>query len=258
MQREPLTPRRLAALAAVGALAGLMSGLFGVGGGLVVVPVLAWAGLAQKEAAATSMAAIIPISLVSVTAYARGGDVDWLAGLLLAVGFALGAQLGSRLLSALPERFLRWFFVVFILVIIATQLVSIPSRDATIAHSPVKALLLAGLGVGVGFLGTLLGLGGGAIMVPALAVAFGASDLIARGTSLLAMFPGAIAATVPNARRGLVDLRSGLAIGLSACLFTPLGNAIATRLSPTANTLLFASYLALILAMSVRTALRAK
>ena len=225
---------------------------------MVVVPVLAWSGLSQKQAAATSMAAIIPISLVSVSVYARGGNVDWIAGILLAAGFAVGAQLGSRLLSSLSERFLRWFFVAFILVVIVSQLVSIPSRDATISHSPLKAAVLALVGVGVGLLGTLLGLGGGAIMVPALSVAFGASDLIARGTSLLAMFPGAIAATVPNARRGLVDLRSGLAIGLAACLFTPIGNLVATRLTPTANTLLFASYLTVILAMSVRTALRAK
>ncbi len=248
----------VAGVLAVGALAGLMSGLFGVGGGLVVVPILAWAGLPQREAAATSMAAIIPISLVSVASYALGANIDWIAGLLLALGFAGGAQIGSRLLTRLPERFLRWFFVAFTVAIIASQLASIPSRDAVIALTPLKGAGLVAVGVAVGVLGTLLGLGGGAMMVPALSIVFGASDLVARGTSLLAMFPGAISATIPNARRGLVDLRTGLAIGLAACLFTPVGNLAATRLSPAANTYLFAGYLAVILAMSIRSALKAK
>lgn len=256
MGRGPLTGKKIAGLAAVGAVAGLMSGLFGVGGGLVAVPILAWSGLPQREAAATSMAAIIPISLVSVSSYALGGNVDWIAGLLLAAGFAGGAQIGSRLLSSLSERFLRWFFVFFTVAIIISQLISIPSRDATIELTAFKAVGLVVVGVGVGLLGTLLGLGGGAMMVPALSVIFGASDLIARGTSLLAMFPGAISATIPNARRGLVDVRAGLAIGLAACLFTPLGNLIATHLTPTANTYLFAGYLVVILAMALRTALR--
>lgn len=242
-------------MVAVGAAAGLTSGLFGVGGGLVIVPALVWLGMTQRRASATSMAAIIPISAVAVLSYAFHGDVDWAAGFLMTLGFVIGAQIGARLLHFFSEKLLRWIFVVFVSFIIASQLITIPARDAHIDLSVLTGLAMVVCGIAVGSLASLLGVGGGAMMVPAFISLFSASDLIARGTSLLAMIPGSISATIPNTRKKLVEHKYALIVGVSACVFSPLGNLVATHLSPHANSILFAAYLTFILLRSLWAAL---
>lgn len=240
---------------AVGAAAGLTSGLFGVGGGLVIVPALVWLGMTQRRAAATSMAAIIPISTVAVLSYAFHGDVDWVAGILMTLGFVIGAQIGARLLHYFSEVLLRWIFVVFVSFIIVSQLISIPARDAHISLSVSTGIFMVLCGIAVGTLASLLGVGGGAMMVPAFISLFGASDLIARGTSLFAMIPGSVSATIPNARKKLVEHKYALMVGVSACVFSPIGNLIASHLTPHVNAILFAAYLTFILLRSLWAAI---
>ena len=191
-------------LLVVGVVSGLLSGLFGIGGGTVIVPALVLVGLTQRQAAATSLAAIVPTSISGVVSYATAGDVDWIAALLLACGMVAGSQIGSWLLSRLPEVFLRWFYAAFLVFVIVSQVVFTPLRDSAIHLHVVTGILLVALGVVIGVLSGLLGIGGGAVAVPSLSLLFGASDLIARGTSLLAMFPSAIAGTAANWKRGLV------------------------------------------------------
>ena len=70
-------------LVIVGMIVGLLSGMFGIGGGTVIVPVLVWLGLSQRHAAATSMLAIVPTSISGVISYAHNGNVDWVAAALL-------------------------------------------------------------------------------------------------------------------------------------------------------------------------------
>ena len=90
----------------------------------------------------------------------------------------------------------------------------------------------------VAAVGRALGVGGGAICVPALSILFGASDLIARGTSLLSMFPNAMTTTVANVRRKMVHAKAGLIIGIVAALTAPLGTWIAGAMSPRAGGIL--------------------
>ena len=242
-------------MVAVGVIAGLTSGLFGVGGGIVIVPALVWLGMTQRRASATSLATVVPISIVALFSYASHGDVAIFPGILMTIGFLIGAQIGARLLDRFSEKLLRWIFVVFIVLLIVSQLISIPERDAQIDLNILTALAIVACGIVVGTLAPLLGIGGGTIMVPAFISLFGASDLIARGTSLLAMFPGALSASITNARKKLFDYKYALIMGVSACLFSPLGNLIATHLSPRANAILFATYLGLILIRSLWAAL---
>ena len=93
-------------------------------------------------------------------------------------------------------------------------------------------------------------------MVPALSVLFGASDLIARGTSLLAMFPSAITGTTANWKRKLVHLKNGLTIGITAAIVAPLGTVIAGALTPRMGANLFAIYLTVLLVRSLWTAIK--
>lgn len=249
--------RSIIVLIVVGMLVGVLSGTFGIGGGTVIVPALVWLGLSQRNAAATSMLAIVPTSISGVISYATGGHVDWLAAALLFCGMFIGGQIGSWLLSRLPELVLRWIFVAFLVFVVINQVSFVPSRDHQIVMTVATGVCLALLGVVIGMLAGLLGIGGGALAVPALSILFGASDLIARGTSLLAMFPNSITTSVANMKRNLVHVKAALIIGLVAAVTAPLGTWIAGEVSPRVGAIMFACYLCVLLVRSVFVAVKA-
>lgn len=244
-------------LIVVGLLVGVLSGMFGIGGGTVIVPALVWLGLSQRNAAATSTLAIVPTSISGVVSYATGGHVDWLAAVLLFCGMFVGGQIGSWLLSRLPELVLRWIFVAFLVFVVINQVSFVPSRDHQIAMSVTTGICLALLGVIIGTLAGLLGIGGGALAVPSLSILFGASDLIARGTSLLAMFPNSITTSAANLKRRLAHVRTALIIGVTAAVTAPLGTWIAGEVSPRVGAIMFACYLCVLLVRSVFVAVKA-
>lgn len=244
-------------LIVVGMLVGVLSGMFGIGGGTVIVPALVWLGLSQRNAAATSTLAIVPTSISGVISYATGGHVDWLAAALLFCGMFIGGQIGSWLLSRLPELALRWIFVVFLVFVVVDQVSFVPSRDHQIAMTVATGVCLALLGVVIGMLAGLLGIGGGALAVPALSILFGASDLVARGTSLLAMFPNSITTSAANLKRRLAHVKTALIIGVTAAVTAPLGTWIAGAVSPRVGAIMFACYLCVLLVRSVFVAVKA-
>lgn len=96
----------------VGIFAGVVSGLLGVGGGVVLVPGLVWMGANQRRAIANSLLAIIPISIVGVAVYylAAGHHVRFDLGVLLAIGGIVGARLGAVIAHRVSERQLRIAF----------------------------------------------------------------------------------------------------------------------------------------------------
>lgn len=232
---------------AIGLIAGLLSGMFGVGGGTVIVPMLVLLlGFDQRLAAGTSLAAIVPTATVGVIAYATTGSVAWIPALILAGGAVIGAQIGTWLLARLNQNALRWAFVAFLVVVIVMLFVVVPSRDAVLELTWLVGLGLVGLGLFTGIMAGLLGVGGGVIVVPALMFLFGTSDLVAKGTSLLMMIPTAISGTIGNARRKNVDLVAALCIGVAACATTALGAFFATHLEPFVANILFAAFLTFI------------
>lgn len=246
--------RSIIVLIVVGMLVGVLSGMFGIGGGTVIVPALVWLGLSQRNAAATSTLAIVPTSISGVVSYATGGHVDWLAAVLLFCGMFVGGQIGSWLLS---ELVLRWIFVAFLVFVVINQVSFVPSRDHQIAMSVTTGICLALLGVIIGTLAGLLGIGGGALAVPSLSMLFGASDLIARGTSLLAMFPNSITTSAANLKRKLAHVKTALIIGVTAAVTAPLGTWIAGEVSPRVGAIMFACYLCVLLVRSVFVAVKA-
>lgn len=252
---EPKGAKYILTCLGIGLLAGLLSGLFGVGGGTVIVPLLVLVlAYNQRLAAGTSLAAIIPIASVGVISYAIHGSVAWIPGLILAAGAVVGAQIGTWLLPRVPLAALRWSFIGFLVVVIVSLFIVVPSRDAGL---PLNAFTIAGLvvlGVATGTVAGLIGVGGGIVVVPALMLLFGTSDLIAKGTSLLMMIPTAISGTVGNLRRGNVDLLAAALIGIAACTTTALGAWLATVVDPFWGNVLFAAFLTFIaVQLGVRT-----
>ena len=119
--REPR--RRLdAQLVAIGVVGGLLSGLLGIGGGVIMVPLLVlWAGFGQRDAHAISLGAIIPISIAGIVTFGIAGRVNWLDALALAVGAVAGARIGAALLARADERVLKIVFGCFLVAAAVTM-----------------------------------------------------------------------------------------------------------------------------------------
>ncbi len=115
------------ALLAIGLTGGLLGGLLGVGGGFIMIPLMVmYTPLTQKQAQATSLAAIVPIAIVGAVLYytaSRHPQVDLRFAVLLVIGTVAGAYVGARVMSRLPERLLKQIFAVLLVLIGIKELV---------------------------------------------------------------------------------------------------------------------------------------
>jgi uncharacterized membrane protein YfcA len=237
-------------------LGGLLSGMFGVGGGVVMVPLLIWvARLDQRRASATSLAAIIPTAAIGASTYGVRGHLAVGTAAIVAAGAMAGAWAGARVLRKIKLSVLSWAFVALLAATAGFMAFHTPERSAAPPLDLGRGLGLAALGLAMGLAAGLFGIGGGVIAVPALMGLFGAGDLVARGTSLLVMAPSAITGTVTNWRGGLVDPRAGLVTGAAAAAASLGGAALAFLVSPKTGNTLFAVLLAVSAAqLAVRAA----
>ena len=106
---------RLARLAAIGTLAGVFSGLFGIGGGSIIVPLLIlWMGYGEREATGTSLAAIALIAALAAGGHALYGNVDALAALLIGMPAVGGVLAGTAVQQRIPERAVSGVFAVLL------------------------------------------------------------------------------------------------------------------------------------------------
>lgn len=241
----------------LGIAAGLLSGLFGIGGGTIIVPALVlWLGMPQKLAAGTSVTAILPTAVIGAISYAVQGNVDWIAALCLAVGIVIGAQLGTYLLARLPVSVIQWAFMIFLLVVIVSLWFVVPQREDQIGINVLTSALLVLTGFITGVLSGVLGVGGGIVVVPVLMFFFGANDLTAKGSSLVMMIPGSVSGTLGNLRRRNIDVRAAVVIGLAACVCVPFSSVLAGLLEPFVANVLFSLYLTFIVGQMLWKKLR--
>ncbi|MDT8436902.1 MAG: sulfite exporter TauE/SafE family protein [Gemmatimonadota bacterium] len=204
---------------AIGLVSGSFGGLLGIGGGVVMVPLLTgWGRLDQHSAHGTSLVGVVATGLVGAAVYGKGASVDWVAAGLLALGAVPATVFASRASVRIPAGTLQRGFGAFLLFTAAL----LPFKGAV----PVTGLLdgtaasvsLVALGVLVGALSGLLGVGGGAVMVPALALGPGFVQQLAQGTSLAAMIPSGAMGAAVHARVGHVRARAAvpLVAGIAA------------------------------------------
>lgn len=113
----PAMSKRLLRLAAIATLAGAFSGLFGIGGGTVIVPLLIlWLGYEEREATGTSLAAICIIAALGAILHGVFGNVDVPKGVLIGIPAVFGVLVGTALQQRLPVRVLNGLFAVLMLV----------------------------------------------------------------------------------------------------------------------------------------------
>jgi uncharacterized protein len=255
---ETRTTRRQELLTAsvVGASAGALSGLFGVGGGIVIVPGLVLlVQMPQRRAVATSLAAIVPIALAGAAGYALEGAVDWPAAGLLVAGAAAGTFVGTHFLRRLPDRALRVIFAVFMLAAAVTLPLEVSAAAERTDLTVLNGIVLVVVGVVAGILAGLLGVGGGIVMVPGLVLLLTVGQAVAKGTSLMVIIPTALVGTARNVRAGDVDMGLAAAAGLTGVLFGFAASLVSVRLDPLLSAVLFGL---LLVAVAIRLLLSAR
>lgn len=224
----------------LGMTTGFMSGLFGIGGGILMVPGLIFlAKFDSRRAHATSLAAMLPMAVSGVVTYMANDNVDWPVVGWLSLGSVFGALVGTTLLTKLSRRALAIAFSVP-LVIAAVRLLFEISGDGRADLTVVTALLITAIGVVTASVATLLGIGGGIMLVPILTVGFGIPSVISKGSALAVILPTSLVGTVRNRSNALVDFRAASTLGLTGVVMAPVGATVSNSISAQASNSLFA------------------
>ncbi len=248
-----------AAYLVLGAFAGTLAGLLGVGGGLIIVPVLAWtfeasgfpSAFLMQLAVGTSLATIAVTAVSSILAHHRRAAVLWPVVGQLTPGVLAGALLGAWIASAVPSDGLRVFFGVFEL-LVALQMAS--GLNAAPHRSLPRPAVVTGAGTVIGTISAMVGIGGGTMTVPFLTWC-NVSVRQAVGTSSAVGLPIAIAGAAgfvttglerptPAWSAGFVYLPALAGIALTSALFAPLGARWAHILPTAVLKRIFAAFLA--------------
>lgn len=239
---------------AIGLLAGLISGSFGVGGGIVIVPGLVLLlHFTQRLSQGTSLLAIMPIAAAGVVGFGFHGSLNLEYALLLGLGSILGAVMGTRLLKSMSNVWLARIFSFILLITAIWLFVEIPVNSEELTITTANAFILIALGVFTGGVAGLLGVGGGIVMVPALIIFFGSTSPMAKGTSLLVALIAGTAGSWSNCRNENVDIPVALKIGLAGIPTALIGAQLAIVMSDQVSTILFALLLLVTAARLLQT-----
>ena len=229
----------------VGLIAGIFGGLVGLGGGVIMIPLLVGINkFTQHKAHGTSLVALVFTGIAGAITYFLKGSVDIVASALLAVTAVFTARAGAKFAHALPEWKLKRSFGGF-LIFVSLLLLTKPYLPGLVLSTAgwYKAVILLLTGVFTGFLSGMMGVGGGSIMVPAMVLLTGMGQHISQGTALLAMVPAGGAGAYMHKKLGNVEgsLLAGLIPGI--LVGTYLGGILAHNLSEGALRVVFAAVL---------------
>jgi uncharacterized protein len=202
---------------ASGVLGGFFGGLLGLGGGIIMIPLMTWlAKITQHQAHGTSLVAIVFTAIVGAATYYMLGGVDWKIALIIAISATITARFGAHYAHSLPEKKLKMAFG-FFLIFASTMLIAKGYLPKTgWAFGPwTNIIVFLMIGFVTGFVSGMMGIGGGGVMVPLMVILGNIGQHMAQGTSLLAMIPASISGASTHYKLGNVklDIAWGLAIG---------------------------------------------
>ncbi|MCW5745430.1 MAG: sulfite exporter TauE/SafE family protein [Alphaproteobacteria bacterium] len=250
-------------LLGLGGVAGVLAGMFGVGGGFLLTPLLIFIGVPPAVAVASQANQVIATSVTGLLTHWQRGNVDVRMGLILLLGGLLGSTAGVQLFAVL-KRFGQVDFVIhigYVLLLLSIGIMMVvevwsawrrrranePARRKMHQHFlvhrlPLKlrfyksklyvsALLPAGLGFAVGVLSAILGIGGGFVLVPAMIYLLGMPTAVVIGTSLFQILFVAINVTFLQAvQNQTVDVVLALILILGGAVGAPVGTRLAANL----------------------------
>lgn len=240
----------------VGLIAGIMSGLFGIGGGIIMVPALiAFFGMDILNANATSLAAmLLPVGVLGVIAYYRAGLIQLKNALWISLGLFAGSFVGAELAVSVDERLLSKLYAGFLLYV-AIGYLDIPKmlrgkknpspvQPASTENVTYSIWLFIGVGLMAGIFAGMFGKGGGLIIVPMLIKFFRYEPKAATATSLAALqLPVGLPSVIVYAEAGYLNwvLAAIMAAGIVAGVF--LGSKLAIKLPAAAFKKVYAFFL---------------
>ena len=230
----------------LGLVVGVFSGFFGVGGGIILVPILVLLfRMGQKSAQATSLVAVGLGAVSGAITYALGESVVWASVGFVVAGGLLGTWLGSLVVVKIRAR---WLQVAFALLLVVVALRLILGAEAVGASGVVDLTVQSIVGylvagAAMGFFSALLGIGGGVIIIPLLVVFFGFTPQLAAGTSLVVMVPLALFGAWRLSSSGATQWGQGLRLGAGAVIGAVVGASVALVVAPEAMGVAFAAVL---------------
>jgi uncharacterized protein len=225
------TTLQIAAAAALGGVSGLLGGLFGVGGGFLVIPLLGiFLGMHQQMAQGTALVMVVPNVLFAFWRYRQRFGIDLRMAAAIAASALVTTYPTARLATGLDPRGLRFAFAIFLGGLAATVAYRTWRGALRVAPGPVRhwgwTAIVGGLG---GVVSGFFGVGGAFIAPPLLTAFFGVRQLEAQGLALALVTPAAIIALLAYAGAGQVDWLVGVPLALGGTAAISIGVAFASR-----------------------------
>ena len=247
---------------ALGSVVGFLAGLLGIGGGLIIVPALVYllpllgvnSDIVMPIALATSLGAIVITSSSAALAHHRNKNIDWSLAKPLMIVVGVGALLGAFIADLLSTQVLADFFAFMVILLAVYILLSISAVKERALPSTVLLQFIGGL---TGIIASLMGIAGGAILVPTLAyfglnmrqsigIATVCGVMVALFGSIGYIITGLNQANLPSWSVGYVYLPALIGIIISSALFAPIGVKYATKLPVKTLKKFFAVFLILV------------
>jgi hypothetical protein len=230
----------------IGLAGGFIGGMFGVGGGIIMVPLLTWAGFTQKQAQGTSLSATVPLALISATIYAAAGSVNLHSAIPLALGGVIGAYIGTALVRRFSNRLLYQLFNIMLLLIAIRHATSVLGIIRFMQPGTTIAILAFPAGILAGFVSGFFGVGGGVVFVPTGVQFLGLGEKVAQGSSFLAIIPTALLGFFRYHSSGYTRVPVIAPIIIGAVMGSIISSVIAIDINDKPLALAFSVFLALV------------
>jgi uncharacterized protein len=238
-------------LVLIGLAAGLVGGGLGVGGGIVLVPLLVAVGFDQHRSHATSLAAIVFIAAAGAVSFGMSGEVALGTGVTIGIGGIAGSVAGASVMHRSNPRTLTIIFGI-VLFVAALRMISgaSPLPGAAGFGDLTQVVVALGIGLVAGFFAGLAGIGGGVLIVPSTVLLLGLSQYEAQGTSLVAIIFTAVSGTIVHLKNKRVRLKDGLVVGVGGVIGSLIGSRLALGVEGRTLSLVF-GFLVLFVALRI-------
>ncbi|AJE22175.1 sulfite exporter TauE/SafE family protein [Azotobacter chroococcum] len=224
----------------LGLVLGCLGGLFGIGGGLIAIPVLGLLfGLDQHLAQGSALVMVVPNVLLALRRYHQHNRIDPRHALVMAGTGFCAAWLGAQAANLLDAEHMRLAFGGFLLALALWSGLRLFLRSAPGGELRRSWPWLVPLGIGSGTLGGLFGVGGALVATPLLITLFGTSQVVAQGLSLALAAPSTLVSLVTYALHGRVDWLLGISLAIGGLFGVGWGVRMAHALPERALGLLF-------------------
>lgn len=246
-------------LVLIGLAAGIIGGGLGVGGGIILVPLLVVLGFEQHRAHATSLAAIVFIAVAGAISFGVSGEINLGLGVIVGIGGVLGSVIGASVMHRVSARALTIVFA-FVLLVAGIRLITgaDPLPGSADFNTFSQTAIALGIGAVAGFFAGLAGIGGGVVIVPASVLLLGLTQHEAQGTSLVAIVFTATAGTLVNLRNQRVRPMDGLLAGLGGVAGSLVGSRLALQIDGRTLSLVFGFLVLFVAVRSLYRTLRPK